>query len=112
MWSVIELFLDLSAAVQLSQTCKSLHEVIIDEETDKIKVLHLQGDDEPAEAEGKILHALNSVHFPSLKRIHLDFPRRNEVWLDEWEHQHSNHDTDEAACCFPVFAVNLAYARK
>ena len=118
---ILEAFTDIESAVSLSQTCRAIYSILIDATTRKLKVSHFEVDNypvphptEPPVAErnwltapARIPHyvtgALNAIHFPSLQRLHLDFPltlRRNQQVIE-----------DVSCAAFPLFVANLGYAR-
>ena len=112
-WSDIEPFLDLQTTIASSQTSHALYRAIIDAQTEKVKVSQFEVSENRWIVTGKapacIAHylplALNCIHFPSLKRLHLEFPptkARNEL-DDEFV-------DDASTSCFPIFVANLAYA--
>ena len=123
-FAVLERYTDIESVVALSQTCRALHDMIIDETTRKVKISHFEvqnfpiphnpTDQEPPDsliknwctAPARIPHyltrALNSIHFPSLRHLHLDFPltRRRNLHVIE----------DVCYASFPIFVTNLGYA--
>mmetsp|Transcript_10875 Transcript_10875/g.23018 ORF Transcript_10875/g.23018 Transcript_10875/m.23018 type:complete len:459 (+) Transcript_10875:83-1459(+) len=127
-WPIVEAYVDLESTISAAQTCRALHQTIIDPNTLKVKVSHFAVCSYPsaptsplaplsesdrnhwkASAE-RIPHfvsrALNAIHFPSLYRLDLDFPltkRRNASG-------HAEIIEDVCNCSFPIFVTNLAYA--
>lgn len=121
-WSSIEIYLDLEASVFLSQTCQSLRRAIIDPDTNKLKLTHFEAENSPPPTSDVpnnwknaatriphyIAHSLNAIHFPSLRRLHINFPstkRRNTTG--------HNADIIDDACStsFPILVANLSSAR-
>ena len=123
-WPTIEVFLDLEATVSIAQSCRSLHAVIIDAESNKIKVTHFEVDNSPIPssdetpflaknwhtAPARIPHylsrALNAIHFPSLRRLHLDFPATKR----RISSGHADIIDDACNSSFPIFVANLSFA--
>lgn len=138
-WSTIETFTDLESTILLSRTCRSLHSLLVDTATRKIKVSHFQVvnlpppegnnnhlvgfDDETSggsidiprnytTAHIRIPHytsnALDHIHFPSLRKLHLDFPlsRKRRVIGDN----RKDFIEDVHTAAFPTFVTQLAYA--
>ena len=124
-WPIVESFVDFESTIATAQTCRGLHGTIVDADTEKIKVSHFEVHNYPPspssytasrdagaksgipEIPHYLSRSLNSIHFPSLRRLHLDFPltkRRNKTGHD---------DIIEDVCnsSFPIFATNLAYAK-
>lgn len=119
---IIELYSDLESIVGLSQTCHAISNALIDATTGKIKISHFEVENFPVphptvqdsfpslrswrNAPARIPHyltgALNAVHFPSLRRLYLDFPLTRK----------RNCNVVEDVCCaaFPLFVTNLRYA--
>lgn len=90
-WPTIEKFTDLESTISLSSTCRSLHSLIIVAATHKVKVTHFQVCNLPKPDNDDILiprdyttahlriplytsQALSHIHFPSLIKLHIDFP--------------------------------------
>lgn len=95
----------------VAQTCRSLHEAIVDSHTRKVKVTHFEvGSYSSRSASARIPHyvsrSLNSIHFPSLKTLELDFPRtkRRNASI------HANDIDDACYSSFPIFVTNLSSA--
>ncbi|KAL9186228.1 hypothetical protein ACHAXT_005466 [Thalassiosira profunda] len=120
-WPAIEPFVDLEGSVSVSQTCTTLHRLIIDSHTRQIKVSHFEVDNTPLSdqgeekswqtAPGRIPHflsrALNAIHFPSLRSIAIDFPAtRRRIATG-----HADEIDDASSSAFPIFVANLSYAR-
>ncbi len=136
-WSTIETFTDLESTILLSRTCRSLHSLLVDATTRKIKVTHFQVvnlpppegnnnhlvglDDDTAGIEiprnyttahiripHYTSHALDHIHFPSLRKLHLDFPlsRKRRVIGDN----RKDFIEDVHTAAFPTFVTQLAYA--
>lgn len=110
-WPTIEAYADLESSVAVAQTCRSLHQAIIDPRSKKVKVTHFEIDPfSIRSAATRIPHylsrSLNSINFPSLQHLHLDFPRTKRRNASG----HSN-ETDDAYCSsFPIFATHLSSA--
>ncbi|KAL7466763.1 hypothetical protein ACHAXS_007050 [Conticribra weissflogii] len=124
-WPIVEEYVDLESTIAVAQTCRALHQTIIDPNTLKVKVSHFEVCSYPPaptsppaplfESNWKasaqriphfVSRALNSIHFPSLHRLDLDFPltkRRNASG-------HAEIIEDVCNCGFPIFVTNLAYA--
>lgn len=135
-WSTIETFSDLESTILLSQTCHSLHSLLVDATTRKIKVTHFQVVNLPPpegnnnhlvglDDDGSIniprnyttahiriphytSYALDHIHFPSLRKLHLDFPlsRKRRVIGDN----RKDFIEDVHTAAFPTFVTQLAYA--
>ena len=135
-WSTIETFTDLESTILLSRTCRSLHSLIVDATTRKIKVTHFQVVNLPPpegnnnhlvglDDDGSIdiprnyttahiriphytSHALDNIDFPSLRELHLDFPlsRKRRVIGDN----RKDFIEDVHTTAFPTFVTQLAYA--
>lgn len=105
---VLEAYTDLESIISLAQTCRTLHRLFVDHDTNRIKVTHFEVESFPVPhptslvlttaapvknwrtAPARIPHyltrALSAIHFPSLRRLHLDFPltrRRNHHVIDD-----------------------------
>jgi len=124
-WPTIETFIDLESAISLSSTCRSLHSLIIDVATHKAKVTHFQVCNLPPPDNNDISvigiprdyttahiriphyvsHALSHIHFPSLSKLHLDFPltRKRHATGDA----HSDYIEDVHTSAFPILASQL-----
>ena len=126
-WPTIETFTDLESAISLSATCLSLHSLLIDAATHKVKVTHFQVCNLPQPDNNNrsiipiriprdyttahirlphyTVHALSHIHFPSLAKLHIDFPlarRRQGVTGD------ARSDYIEDVCsAFPILASQL-----
>ncbi|KAL7525332.1 hypothetical protein ACHAWF_001313 [Thalassiosira exigua] len=97
----------------MAQTCRTLHQEIVDANTRTLKVSHFtvwcppgteEEGDEGAHPWYTIPHylpnALNAIHIPSIRRIVMGFP-----FLKSGESFYSSVPT-----CFPVLATQLAHA--
>mmetsp|Transcript_11369 Transcript_11369/g.20517 ORF Transcript_11369/g.20517 Transcript_11369/m.20517 type:complete len:497 (+) Transcript_11369:1-1491(+) len=134
-WPTIESYSDLEATIAIAQTCRSLHYATVDSTSNKIKVSHFEVDNSPSTtttipsssledddgplipkdwhtAPTRIPHylsrSLNAIHFPSLRRLALDFPatkRRNSTGS-------TRTDIIDDACSssLPIFVTNLSFA--
>mmetsp|Transcript_14757 Transcript_14757/g.32064 ORF Transcript_14757/g.32064 Transcript_14757/m.32064 type:complete len:170 (-) Transcript_14757:910-1419(-) len=109
-WSTIETFLDLPSTIAVSQTCRALHDEIVDADSQKLKVSHFiagrnhfRGDSPCQTIPHYLPFALNAIYFPSLHRIELSF-------FCEIKSRTSNIQ-DATASCFPLFVSQLACAR-
>ena len=123
-WSTIEVYLDLEAAVSLSQTCRALNKLIVDVDSDKLKLTHFEVDNTPTpsprdvvvarrwqNAPARIPHylsrSLNAIHFPALRRLYVDFPstKRRDA------SGHADIIDDAHSTSFPILVSNLSTAR-
>ena len=59
-----------------------------------------------------LVGALNAIHFPSLRRIHLDFSAVRNGWSDEDDvMRHQESRVQAALMCFPIFVAFIADAK-
>ncbi|KAL3779189.1 hypothetical protein HJC23_008060 [Cyclotella cryptica] len=119
---ILETYADLESLISLSQTCHSMRHLLVDNATHEVKISHFEIESFPIPhassllptspeqnwrtASARVPHyltrALIAIHFPSLRRLHLDFP------LTRRRNLHVVEDVSYAA--FPVFVTNLGYA--
>lgn len=99
LWENIESFLPLHDTLSVAQTCKPLHQLIIDQDTHQVKVSHFTS----IRSHRLLLPALHRIHFPSLKRLH--YP---PVWRSS---KRSRQIRQAMISAFPIFVANLLQAR-
>ena len=99
LWENIESFLPLHDTLSVAQTCKPLHQLIIDQDTHQVKVSHFTS----IRSHRLLLLALQRIHFPSLKR--LQYP---PVWRSS---KRSREIRRAMILAFPIFVANLSHAR-
>ena len=109
-WQSIEPFLFLEDTISTAQTCKTLHELVIDLDTGKVKVSHFTAIRDYDNYAHHLPLALNSIHYPSLKR--LKYPPRHSRGNIRWLRENKRKEATAAIqFCFPIFVVNLSHAQ-
>ena len=119
---ILESYTDFESIKSLTQTCHTIHNILVDATTGKMKVSHFEVENFPVPhpstqephtiiqnwctAPARIPHfvtqALNTIHFPTLRCLHIDFPLTRRRNLNVIE--------DVSCAAFPVFVTNLGYA--
>jgi hypothetical protein len=99
LWENIESFLPLHDTLSVAQTCKSLHQLIIDQDTHQVKVSHFTS----IRSHRLLMLALQRIHFQSLKRLH--YP---PVWRSS---KRSREIRLAMITAFPIFVAKLSQAR-
>ena len=124
-WSEIEPYLEIEDTIAVAQTCRAFDEEIIDQATRKVKVSAFvvngfkgsctrveKGNNKDERIIDYIPKALNRIYFPSLKTLHISFPRTrihpDEYYEDERDRQWCFEDGCHSA--LPILVTNLAYA--
>lgn len=105
-WPSLEAYLDLSEVVNLSKSCKALHQDIIDGDTGKVKILQFRTwwdmDLQTGNfSQTDMAEALNCIHFPSLKILDVQFSMISTEEGEDTTYQY----------CLSILAYNLAFAR-
>lgn len=106
-WQSIEPFILLEDTISASKCCNTLHDIIIDSDTKKVKVTHFTSiryyrivDD--------LSWAINTVHFPSLKKLR--YPLIREGYGEHTTMNTSENIEKEIVLCFPMIAAYLSQA--
>jgi len=99
-WQSIEPFLSLQDTISASKSCNTLHGMIIDSDTEKVKVSHyIKENNQYARY---LPWALNTIHFPSLKQLRYPPCYTNS--------RHTRVEAEVIDLCFSAFAMNLSMA--
>jgi len=99
-WQSIEPFLSLQDTISSSKCCKTLHGLIIDSVTKKVKVSHyIKENNQYARY---LPWALNTIYFPSLKQLRYPPCYTNS--------HHIRVEAEVIDLCFSAFVVNLSMA--
>lgn len=108
-WQTIEPFLLLEDTISIAETCKTLHNTIIDTDTRKIKITHFTTFTNDSNQYKTLVNylpwALNHIHFPSLHTIR--YPP-DERYFEIASILDTHKKT--VVSCFPMFVAYLSMA--